>query len=321
MTTSQLHGVLVTYQRGPQLRDYFTALAAQTRQLDTLLVVDNDPAESARWIIERHGLTATDVEYLSTGDNIGPAGGIAIGMRHVLARAPDDDWLITLDDDDPPRTPELLAELERFGNELRSSDPRLGLVGVVGGRFDEARGRFSPIPDEDLAGPVASSWIGGNNLPFYTVRAVRDVGVFDKRLFINMEELDYGLRLLDAGFTIYAHGDLWRREREHHGRIGIDRAPSRSLGEPSWRRYYSLRNLLLILHRRGRRRAALGVAGRSIAKPLVNLPREPRLAVRHLRINTRAIVDAYLGRVGRTVGPEAKEYVPRTGAETTADDG
>ena len=224
--TSKLHAVLVTYRRGPQLRDYLTALAAQQRQLDTLLVVDNDPDESARWTLDAPELSAVSVDYLATGDNVGPAGGIARGMQAVLPRASDDDWLITLDDDDPPRTPELLGELERFGNDLRASDPTVGLVGLVGGRFDEERGRFVPTADDDLHGPVASSWIGGNNLPFYSVRAVREVGVFDERLFINMEELDYGLRLLDHGFTIWAHGDLWRREREHHDRIGIDRAPA-----------------------------------------------------------------------------------------------
>jgi len=309
--TSRLHGVLVTYRRGPQLHDYVDALSAQSRQLDTLVVVDNDPARSARWILDEPALGSIEVDYLPTGDNVGPAGGIARGMRTVLPCACDDDWLITLDDDDPPRTPELLAELERFGNQLRSSDPSVGLVGLVGGRFDERRGRFVPIPDDDLAGPVASSWIGGNNLPFYSVHAVRRVGEFDERLFINMEELDYGLRLIDHGFTIWAHGDLWRREREHHGRLGIDRNPSRSLGDASWRRYYSLRNLLLILRDRGRQRAALGVAGRSLAKPAFNLPRDPALAAAHLRLNGRAVLDGYLGRVGRTVEPQAKPAAPR----------
>jgi rhamnopyranosyl-N-acetylglucosaminyl-diphospho-decaprenol beta-1,3/1,4-galactofuranosyltransferase len=308
--TSKLHGVLVTYRRGPQLHHYVESLAAQTRQLDTLLVVDNDPAASARWILDEPSLGSIEVDYLPTGENVGPAGGIARGMRAVLPRTSDDDWLITLDDDDPPRTPELIAELERFGNELRSEDDSVGLVGLVGGRFEERRGRFVPIPDDDLAGPVASSWIGGNNLPFYSVRAVRHTGWFDERLFINMEELDYGLRLVDQGFTIWAHGDLWRREREHYGRLGIDRNPSRSLGDPSWRRYYSLRNLLLILRDRGQQRAALEVAGRSLAKPVVNVHRDPRLAMAHLRINGGAILDAYLGRVGRTVEPQAKPTTP-----------
>ena len=131
-----LHGVLVTYRRGEQLKDYFDALARQTRSLDSLVVVDNDVHESARSIVDDHGLRSTKVEYLVSGDNIGPAGGIALGMRHVLEDAADDDWILTLDDDDPPRTAELIETLERFADDLRRTDPHVGGVGLCGGRFD-----------------------------------------------------------------------------------------------------------------------------------------------------------------------------------------
>ena len=51
---SVVHGVLVTYQRPDEVKAYLEALASQTRGVDTLLVVDNDPAESARAIVEGH---------------------------------------------------------------------------------------------------------------------------------------------------------------------------------------------------------------------------------------------------------------------------
>ena len=137
-----LHGVLVTYRRGEQLRGYCAGLARQTRPLDTLLVVDNDPDGSARWILDEHGLTSTAVDYVLSGDNIGPAGGIALGMERVVATAADDDWVITLDDDDPPRTPEMIEVLERFGDGLNAAGKNVGGVGLCGGRFDVDRGRF-----------------------------------------------------------------------------------------------------------------------------------------------------------------------------------
>lgn len=304
--TSNLHGVLVTYRRGPQLRQYLDALAAQTRQLDSLVVIDNDPAESARSVLSESKPTSMNVDYVATGENLGPAGGIARGMDLVLAHASDDDWLISLDDDDPPRTAELLAEIERFGNDLRASDPTVGLVGLVGSLFDERRGRFVPIPDDELRGPVAVSWIGGNNLPTYSVGAVRRVGVFDPRLFFSMEELEFGLRLLDHEVGIYAHGDLWRREREHQGRLGIDRSPNRWLDDPSWRRYYSVRNLILILRRRDQWLGVIAVVTRSLAKPVANIPRDPGRAYAHLRLNARAVWDGLRGNSGRTVEPNPK---------------
>ncbi len=303
---------MVTYRRGVQLRDYFDTLARQTRPLDTLLVVDNDPDGSAQWILAEHGLTATKVDYVLSGENIGPAGGIALGMRRVLEFAADDDWILTLDDDDPPRTPEMLAELVHFGEELAATEPSLGGVGLCGGRFDEQRGRFLPISDAELRGAVPSSWIGGNQLPCYRASAVRAVGVFDERYFINFEELDYGLRLLDRGFTIYAHGDLWRRERDHLRRNDPSLIPSRHVSHSTWRRYYSLRNLLFLLRVRGHRRAVWRLTAVHLLKPVPNLSRSPKTVLHHLHLNARAILDARRGRMGRTVAPAPKPYVRRT---------
>ncbi len=153
--------------------------------------------------------------------------------------------------------------------------------------------------------------MGGNQFPCYSVHAVRAVGVFDERFFINFEELDYGLRMQDHGFGIYAHGDAVasrapsRRARQH--RPGTRPPPRR----PGWRRYYSLRNLVFLMRQRGHRLVALRVSLLNLAKPLYNFPRSPRLAWAHLRLNARAVADAYRGRMGRTVEPTPKPYARR----------
>jgi GT2 family glycosyltransferase len=309
-TPPALHGVLVTYCRPGDLAAMFDGLAQQERRLDTLVVVDNDPAESAREAVAR--LVAADplggsaVTYVAAGANLGPAGGIALGMRHGLTHADDRDWLVSLDDDDPPRMPKLLGELERFATSLREDDPRVGGVGLVGGRFSPELGRGVRVPDNQLTGAVPADWIGGNNLPVYSVHAIRAVGVFDERLFFGFDDLEYGLRLRAAGFALYAHGDLWLREREASGRLALDDRPDRAMGDASWRRYYSLRNLLHILHQRGDRRGEARLIARALGKPVANLPRQPRLSVRNLALNSRAIVDAYRGRMGLTVRPAGK---------------
>ncbi|MFV0306219.1 MAG: glycosyltransferase family 2 protein, partial [Desertimonas sp.] len=211
----------------------------------------------------------------------------------------------TLDDDDPPQTPEMIAEIEALAEGLVADGSPVGGVGLCGGRFDLARGRLVTVPDAELVGAVASSWLGGNQLPCYRIGAVRRVGVFDPRYFINFEELDYGLRMLDHGLVLYAHGPLWRRERTRLGRPA-ELAAGRRLGEPHWRRYYSVRNLVFLLRARHRWRAAIAVTLVNLAKPLANAPRTPGLAIAHLRLNTRALADGWLGRMGRTVPPAPK---------------
>jgi glycosyltransferase involved in cell wall biosynthesis len=301
-----VHGVLVTYRRPEHVRAYLDRLADQTRTVDSLIIIDNDPAESARVVAERPALPV-GVEYLPAGDNLGPAGGIALGMQRVLEHAAPDDWILLCDDDDPPRTRELIEVLHEFGESLRGADARVGGVGLAGGRFDLSHGRVVHVEDEELAGPLPACEVAGNQLPIYSVHAVKEVGLFEARLFFGFEELEYGLRMLDGGFRIYAHGDLWLRERTHYGRLNRVPLPGRRLeGVAGWRRYYSLRNMIYILRSQDRHFAALRVALIGIAKPVYNLPRTPRLAVRHLRLNSRAVLDAYRGRMGRTVEPVAK---------------
>lgn len=306
-----IHGVLVTYRRPDDLEVMIRRLAEQKRGPDTLVVVDNDPAESARELAI--GLEAGNgrrdgpwVTYVASGANLGPAGGIALGMRHVLRHAADHDWVVPLDDDNPPRRPDMLAELERFATRLREQEPTVGAVGVCGARFEVTQGRGVRIPDDELTGAVRSDWIGSGNFPLYSVHAVRAVGVFDEQLFFGFDDLEYGLRLGAAGFGIYAHGGLWHDDRAFYGHLADGTRRSRTLDEATWRRYYSMRNLIYILRKGGHNFGAARLAARTLTKPVYNLPRSPVLAGRHLALTSRAILDAYRGRMGRTVNPVAK---------------
>jgi len=305
-----LHGVLVTYRRPAELAEMLDRLGDQERRLDTLVVVDNDPEASARATVSTFAAqpgAPARVDYVAAGANTGPAGGIARGMRAVLAHAADDDndddLVVSLDDDDPPPSVEVLAQLERMARDLRHRGENVGGVGIVGGRFSPDRARAVRVPDGELVGAVRCQWIGGNQFPCYAVGALREIGVFDERLFFGFDDLDFGLRLGAAGYGVFAHGDLWRRERQRAGRLAVTPQPSRDLGGLSWRRYYSTRNMLYILRNRGHRRGVARLVARSVGKPLANLPRHPTMAVRHLALNARAIADAYRGRMGMTVDP------------------
>src|SRR5438105_4335397 len=111
----RLRGVLVTFRRPAQLATMLTAVAAQTRQLDDLVVVDNEPTPETRHLVHRGAPAA---EYIPSRENFGPAGGIAIGMRRLHKRAADNDWIMTIDDDDPPRDPTTFANLLKFACEM-----------------------------------------------------------------------------------------------------------------------------------------------------------------------------------------------------------
>jgi glycosyltransferase involved in cell wall biosynthesis len=293
-----------TYRRPVDLRATLALLEDQVRPLDRLVVVDNaaDPeTESIVRSLGRH----PQAEYLPMEDNLGFAGGVGVGMEHILPHASDNDWIVVLDDDDPPPFPSAIQELEQFAVSMLLRDPRTAAVGIHGGLFDWRRGRIVRVPDHELQGPVAVDYVGGNSIPFFRVAALREIGTFSRSIFFGLSEVEHGLRLRAAGHSVYAHGDLWRRTRSMVGRMGISYRPAIRLSEVNWRQYYSLRNLIYILRQHGRRGTAMRVtlvAG--LGKPVVNLPISPRLAARRLRLNWRACRDGWASRMGRTLEPE-----------------
>ncbi len=296
-----LDGVLVTFRRPEHLVTMLAALRCQTRRLRHLVVVDNAPCPETAAIV-RAG--APDARYVAAPENLGPAGGLALGMEQLLPECRDHDWILTLDDDDPPRDADRLDVLYCFAREMADRDPATAAVGHSGVRFDRRHGRVVRVPDDELAGAVPVDAIAGNQWPMYSVRAIRVVGPLRRELFVGPEELELGLRLRRRGFTLYGHGDTWRAGRAATGRLGMELAPSRALGDVTWRRYYSLRNLIWILRDQDETAGALrDTAVTGFAKPLANLVRDPARAWRHLGLNARACRDAWTGRMGRTVEP------------------
>lgn len=314
--TPRLHGVLVTFQRPEVVEETLGRLADQSKHLDRLIVVDNDGDRSVAGVVGRYeGRAAAEISYLDAGENIGPAGGYALGMRELLERCQDDDWVVLLDDDDPPYFDDTIERTAVFATEMYMADPAVGGVGVSGGRFDPRSGRVLRIGDSELGGPIVVDHITGGGFPTYQVGAVREVGLPCSDLFFGFEELEYGLRLTDAGRALYADGDVWlarRAAKRDTGElppedVSIRRAQGNSirLAAPSWRRYYSLRNLIYILRRRGHWWTAVKISLlRGILKPLANIPLNPRRSWQYLSLGFRAVRDGWLGRLGRTVAPD-----------------
>ena len=297
----RVYGVLVTYRRPTHLRTSLAAIAGQDRAPDGLIVVDNSPEPA-----NEHAVVSSmaGAHYVPASENLGPAGGIAEGMGRILETAAARDWIVVFDDDDPPNDARMLSTLAGFAQERSERDPATGGVGLSGVRFDRRKGRVVRVPDDELHGAVSVDCFGGNQFPLFSVRAIRRAGPPRRDLFFGLEELEFGLRLRDAGYSLYGHGAMWHEGRASQGRLGTRLTPKLSVDEPTWRRYYSLRNLILILRSIGRTRTAIRVtvvAG--AAKPLANLPIHPRHAVRNLLLNWRACRDAWTGRTGRTVEP------------------
>jgi len=302
----KLHGALVTYRRPAELSLMFSRLSGQDRSLDSLVVIDNAPNRQSEEVVRAYAAQGHSIQYEAQSENLGPAGGFARGMQKALEVAGDEDWVVLLDDDNPPGFPELLGELARFGEATLERNPRTGAVGLMGARFDWRRGVLVRVPDDELVGPVRIDYIGSGRFPLYRVNAIRAVGLFRSELFFGLPELEYGLRLAASGYELYAPGPVWLERRRHRGRLGLSGRPPLGLSDLHWRRYYALRNLIFILRSFGRPGPAIRVTlVRGFGKPLANLLWSPEKAWQHLQLNWRACRDGWTGRMGRTLDPSA----------------
>lgn len=308
MSEPRLLGVLVTYRRPEDLRRSLARLARQSRRLERLVIVDNAPTAETEAIAGSDAAAADTVTYLPMIENIGFPGGLAAGMTSLLEHADDRDWIVVLDDDDPPEDDDELAELFRFAEETRIREPRTAAIGLRGARFDARRGLLLRVPTREITEPaVPVDCIAGNALPLYRVGAIRDAGTFAPSLFFSHEELELGLRLQRAGYLLFCHGARWRARREGNARPDVLAEDRWRILQPNWRSYYSLRNTIYILRSNGSRGAALRISiSRGFLKPLAHLPVAPRMASKSLRLNGRACIDAWRGRLGRRVEPDMK---------------
>jgi hypothetical protein len=310
--TTRLFGVLVTHRRPDDLRRYLGLLAEGNVPLAGVAVVDNDPGPVGAGIVAAAD-PSLPVEYVPSPENLGPAGGIRLGLEHVLdragfARAGPDDWVVLLDDDNPPRDPGAIAAVHAFADAQRAVDDRVGLVGVGGGRFDPRRGRIRRLGDAELTGPVDVDFVPGNLLPVVSVAAVRRAGPPADDLFFGMEEVEFGLRIRRAGFRVVLDGPTMLERRRREGRTGEDVArPVRK--SAMWRRYYAVRNQIWIARRYGTRTAGLRATAENVlGRVVADLVRGRRGRLRLAGLGLRGAVDAWTGRLGRRVDPADDRY-------------
>jgi GT2 family glycosyltransferase len=257
--------VLVTYRRRELLERCVDAIAGQTRPPDLTLAIDNGGL--AREVL---GTDRPGVEILEPGENLGPAGGYALGFTEALARGAAAIWAV---DDDVVAEPDCLRRLV----EVWTS------------------GAVVAVPLQRKPGGVRGfppSWNG----PLFDARVVREVGVPRADLFFWAEDTEYIARLRASG---HRRTHVPEAEVLHLNPRARRRGAARD-----WQLYYEVRNTLeygLRIRRlsvKGLSRAVGGVLGK-LASILLFEPAKGRA----LSLWLRGVRDFARGRLGRVVEP------------------
>jgi GT2 family glycosyltransferase len=300
-----LAAFVVTWNRPESLRTTLQALLAQTWPPDAIFVVDNGDGDAAAAVAREVG--EERIKHRAMGENLGPAGGVAFGMRWVAGLGYD--WIQVIDDDDPPPRDDVVERLRRL-IARHADDPSLGGVGRSGSRWDWRRGRPQSIGDEELHGDVVVDWVGGNQMPTYRRDVIEAIGTYREDLFYGLDDVFFCLRLVRAGWYLLADGDLYRQTQDAKKRAGVNppgRARRHFQQTPTWRSYYVTRNYIAEMRRSfGRRDLARREVGRAAGRSAAAWLHGPRYGLEVTRLQVRAVLDGYRGRLGRTLEPVKK---------------
>ena len=125
-------GFIITYKRPEILPSTIDTVLSQSHPPDVLVIVDNDPEESAARLVKSHG--DRRLRYRSAGGNVGPAGGAAVGLRELFDLGCE--WMWWGDDDDPPQMQSAFEQMLGLRDCVVRDENGVGVVAVSGSRID-----------------------------------------------------------------------------------------------------------------------------------------------------------------------------------------
>ncbi len=248
MPEPAVHVVAVHYRSDGMLLDLLDDLAAQTGPELTIHVVESGDDGTVARARRRHpGIVVHD-----PGRNVGYAGGNNLALAAIAAdpTAADAPVLVVNPDvrvPDPGFVATLVAAL-RSAPKVAAVAPLIrddaGRIEYVGSVVDRRRARAVHVETHVTAWPDPAptrslAWLDGACL-LLDPAALRDVGGFDERYFLIVEEVDWCLRARDLGWTLLLARDA-----------AVAHQRSSSFGGSTKSAYYAARNEYLLFRTHG----------------------------------------------------------------------
>ena len=197
MQDAYVASVVVTYNRCDLLTEALTAIGAQTRPPDIMIVIDNASSDGTAEML-RTRFPSADVVVLPR--NVGGAGGFAAGIARALALGATALWL--MDDDTVPEAGALEELLSTFGRYR----PALAASRVVW-----ADGRDHPM-NTPRSRPFGPGLARVRSASFVSVLldagAVRSAGLPVADYFLWNDDFEYTLRLLRGRLGLLCHASV-----------------------------------------------------------------------------------------------------------------
>jgi GT2 family glycosyltransferase len=296
---------VITKDRPDTLHSTVQKLLNQSLPPSFVLVVDNGSQDLTSERIKE--MNDERISHHSVGYNAGPAGGAYWGMKLLFER--DYDWVLWVDDDDPPKFDDLFEKMFKIVSD--NDNDTLGMVGSVGERFDKRRAKIIRLEDNQLKGYLDVDTISGNMFPLVSKRVFQHGLLPSLNFFFGFEELNFCLSLKQAGFRILTSGELHYQHRSSTGRLNLDKIGYQKKSESLlWREYYSVRNLLhILIHQQFTFLGIFRFLSRNISKCIFIFKYGFNYGIMFNYMILKGLFDGFCGRMGMRILPNAKQVI------------
>lgn len=167
-------------------KDYYQSIRSYIDYVDILYVIDNSPKEfwkDSEFLLQKYD----KVVILSRGENIGIARALNIALKRAWSS--DADWLLTMDQDSKFEKNQAI----RYFDSLKVVDTEQ--VAILSPQHKKSIDDSGKCRYEEKT----VVWTSGNLL---NLKLVRQVGLFDERLFIDSVDHEYCFRIQKAGYKV-----------------------------------------------------------------------------------------------------------------------
>lgn len=240
--------VVVTYNRRELLRRNIACLRLNT-PVSSIVVVNNGSTDgTGAWLDEQEDLTVIHQE------NVGGSGGFYRGIQYAYQAGAD--WIWCMDDDVFPR-PDCMEYLLPYTHEpgVGILAPRRLMAGqIFTNDFQKVNlsNPFASMYQQKLKKQVVNGPVDICGTAFEGLcisrKAVAEIGLPNKELFIFCDDTDYCLRAVLAGFRIlYIPSALMDKEKFFSNDNWEERSRKKK-----WKRFYQVRNSTYLNHHYGR---------------------------------------------------------------------
>ncbi|MCL4262550.1 MAG: glycosyltransferase family 2 protein [Anaerolineae bacterium] len=172
-----------------------------------VLVVDNGSGDDS---ITQLQILPPDVSLLALPENLGFAGGVNCGLRQAMQAGYD--YALLLNNDAFPAPDMLDSLLAETANDIALLCPKIFYemaptrIWFAGGRQDR---RLLEMRDTGRGEPDSPAWSGSRDVDYLVgtgllvnVTAVAHAGLLDEHFFMYYEDLDWSIRLRQAGYRL-----------------------------------------------------------------------------------------------------------------------